>query len=250
MIATTPSGTRTRWTRSPFGRVQPSATSPTGSGSAATARSPLAMARSRMSERRSRSTTVAAWPSASAAATSSALADEDLGVAVEEQVGGGQEGGVLHLGGGRGQHPAGRLGAGAELGDGVEGHPGSVGARPRPSHRDPGPGGRLSPWARHQQYGRPPPRPRRDGRGADRSPFHDDPVMQWLFGAEPPRPMRYTRPFFTIEGRRHLQHRDRLHGRRPPRGGLLGPAGALEVVVHEHAAPGAGHAPRHRPDGR
>ena len=36
--------------------------------------------------------------------------------------------------------------------------------------------------------------------------FHDDPVMQWLFGAEPPRPMRYTRPFFTIEGRRHLQH--------------------------------------------
>ena len=36
--------------------------------------------------------------------------------------------------------------------------------------------------------------------------FHDDPVMQWLFGDEPPRPMRYTRPFFTIEGRRHLQH--------------------------------------------
>jgi len=37
--------------------------------------------------------------------------------------------------------------------------------------------------------------------------FHDDPVMQWLFGDEPPRPVRYLRPFFAIEGRRHLQHR-------------------------------------------
>jgi GNAT superfamily N-acetyltransferase len=37
--------------------------------------------------------------------------------------------------------------------------------------------------------------------------FHDDPVMQWLFGDEPPRPVRYTRPFFTIEGHRHLRHR-------------------------------------------
>jgi ribosomal protein S18 acetylase RimI-like enzyme len=37
--------------------------------------------------------------------------------------------------------------------------------------------------------------------------FHDDPVMQWLFGDQPPRPMRYTRPFFAIEGRRHLAHR-------------------------------------------
>ena len=25
--------------------------------------------------------------------------------------------------------------------------------------------------------------------------FHDDPVMQWLFGDQPPRPMRYTEPF-------------------------------------------------------
>lgn len=36
--------------------------------------------------------------------------------------------------------------------------------------------------------------------------FHDDPVMAWLFGDEPPRPMRYTRPFFATEGRRHLRH--------------------------------------------
>ena len=36
--------------------------------------------------------------------------------------------------------------------------------------------------------------------------FFDDPVMQWLFGDAPPRPQRYTRPFFAREGRRHLQH--------------------------------------------
>jgi GNAT superfamily N-acetyltransferase len=36
--------------------------------------------------------------------------------------------------------------------------------------------------------------------------FHDDPVMQWLFGAAAPRPMRYTRPFFASEGARHLHH--------------------------------------------
>ena len=36
--------------------------------------------------------------------------------------------------------------------------------------------------------------------------FHDDPVMGWLFGHEPPRPMRYSRPFFAHEGRRHLKH--------------------------------------------
>jgi ribosomal protein S18 acetylase RimI-like enzyme len=36
--------------------------------------------------------------------------------------------------------------------------------------------------------------------------FHDDPVFQWLFGDEPPRPMRFSRPFFTIEGKRHLAH--------------------------------------------
>jgi ribosomal protein S18 acetylase RimI-like enzyme len=35
--------------------------------------------------------------------------------------------------------------------------------------------------------------------------FHDDPVMQWLFGDVPPRPMRYTEPFFASEGARHLR---------------------------------------------
>lgn len=36
--------------------------------------------------------------------------------------------------------------------------------------------------------------------------FHDDPVVCWLFGDEPPRPMRFSRRFFTTEGRRHLRH--------------------------------------------
>jgi ribosomal protein S18 acetylase RimI-like enzyme len=36
--------------------------------------------------------------------------------------------------------------------------------------------------------------------------FEDDPVMRWLFGEQPPRPMRYSRPFFATEGRRHLRH--------------------------------------------
>jgi ribosomal protein S18 acetylase RimI-like enzyme len=36
--------------------------------------------------------------------------------------------------------------------------------------------------------------------------FHDDPIMCWLFGAEAPRPMRYTRPFFAHEGARHLRN--------------------------------------------
>ena len=37
--------------------------------------------------------------------------------------------------------------------------------------------------------------------------FAEDPVMAWLFGTEPPRPTRYTEPFFRHEGRRHLKHR-------------------------------------------
>ena len=52
---------------------------------------------------------------------------EDLGVAVDEQVGGREQRGVLRRGRRGGQDPAGRLGAAAELGDGVVGHPGSVG---------------------------------------------------------------------------------------------------------------------------
>jgi GNAT superfamily N-acetyltransferase len=38
--------------------------------------------------------------------------------------------------------------------------------------------------------------------------FHDDPMMQWLFGDQAPRPMRYSRPFFLHEGARHLRHHE------------------------------------------
>ena len=36
--------------------------------------------------------------------------------------------------------------------------------------------------------------------------FEDDPVMQWIFGDVPPRPVKYLRPFFAHEGKRHLKH--------------------------------------------
>src|SRR5205807_437710 len=58
----------------PFGRTQPSTTSPTGSGSPATVRRPPAMAATRASVRRRRSTTVAAVPAVSARPTSCVLA--------------------------------------------------------------------------------------------------------------------------------------------------------------------------------
>ena len=81
-----------------------------------------------MSVRRSRSTTVARLPVGLGRRHVVGVGRQDLGVAVEQQVGRRQQGGVLHLGGRRGQDPAGRLGTGAELGDGVRRHPGSVGA--------------------------------------------------------------------------------------------------------------------------
>ncbi len=36
--------------------------------------------------------------------------------------------------------------------------------------------------------------------------FEDDPLMRWLFGSEPPRPVRFATPFFAREGARHLRH--------------------------------------------
>ena len=79
MIATTPSGTRTLRMSSPFGRRHPSSTSPTGSGSAATWRSPAAMASRRVSVRRSRSSGAGSMPAASAATRSAALASRISG---------------------------------------------------------------------------------------------------------------------------------------------------------------------------
>ena len=201
MIATTPSGTRTRWMRRPFGR-----------------RPAVGDLADRIGERRDRPQAVGhgvephvgeaepvddrgGRPVRLGRGHVVGVGGEDLGVAVEQQVGGGQEGGVLHLGGGGGQHPAGGLGAGPELGDGVEGHPGSVrGAAAGPSHRDPAPGGRLSRMGTTPTCGWRRPTTSTAWPSALRLAFHDDPVMQWLFGDEPPRPMRYTRPFFRIEG--------------------------------------------------
>ena len=62
MIATTPSGTRTRSMRRPLGRTQPSSTSPTGSASAGDLQEPARHALDAASVSRSRSTTVAATP--------------------------------------------------------------------------------------------------------------------------------------------------------------------------------------------
>ena len=36
--------------------------------------------------------------------------------------------------------------------------------------------------------------------------FHDDPVFQWLFGANPARAQRSSRSYFRHEGARHLRH--------------------------------------------
>ena len=74
MIATTPSGTRTFEICKPFGRVNPSVISPTGSGRDATWRSPSAMLCNLLSLSRSRSSWVAVASADSATATSRAFA--------------------------------------------------------------------------------------------------------------------------------------------------------------------------------
>ena len=73
-MPTTPNGTRTWRISSPLASVPPRTTSPTGSGSAATSRSPWAMAPSRSLVSRRRSIRLAGVPDASARTTSSALA--------------------------------------------------------------------------------------------------------------------------------------------------------------------------------
>src|SRR5580765_1576114 len=95
MIAITPSGTRVRVICRPFGRFQPSSTSPTGSASPATVRSPFAMPLRRESVSRRQVGVVGRL---------------DLGRPLQQQVGGGQERGVLGVGRGRGEQAAGGLG--------------------------------------------------------------------------------------------------------------------------------------------
>src|SRR6266508_1546403 len=80
MIPTTPNGTRTWRSSSPFGSVYPRTTSPTGSDSPARSSSPDAIASTRLSSRRSRSTVDSGVPASRAAATSSAFASTILPV--------------------------------------------------------------------------------------------------------------------------------------------------------------------------
>src|SRR5260221_557310 len=74
MMPTTPIGTRTRSMVMPFGRVQRSATTPTGSARARTTSRPSAMAAMRRSSSARRSRKAAVAPAAFASATSLALA--------------------------------------------------------------------------------------------------------------------------------------------------------------------------------
>jgi len=70
MMPITPSGTRTRSMVMPFGRVQHSVTTPTGSGSARTTSIPSAIAAMRLSSSVSRSRKAAFAPDALASAKS------------------------------------------------------------------------------------------------------------------------------------------------------------------------------------
>ena len=74
MMPITPSGIRMRPTRSPFGRTRTFSTLPTGSGSAATSRSPASMSRHFDAESSRRFTRGSATPLRRASARSSALA--------------------------------------------------------------------------------------------------------------------------------------------------------------------------------
>ena len=114
-IATTPSGTRTRRTRKPFGRTHPSATSPTGSGNDATLRRPAAIASTRAGVSRSRSTIAADEPVASARATSDPVRVDHLVGPLDEEVGRRVEAGILRGARHAGEHPCRRLRAGAEF---------------------------------------------------------------------------------------------------------------------------------------
>ena len=114
-IATTPSGTRTRRTRKPFGRTHPSATSPTGSGNDATLRRPAAIASTRAGVSRSRSTIAADEPAASAVGDIHLVRVEQLVGALDKEVGRRVQAGILRRARHACEHPCCRLRTGAEL---------------------------------------------------------------------------------------------------------------------------------------
>lgn len=107
MMAMTPRGTETLLTWSPLGRVWEARVRPTGSGRAATARTPAAMSAIRPWVRRRRSCItgeMVSW----AAARSRALARQNGGGVRLQGVGHGQKNGFLLLGGEGGQGGLGR----------------------------------------------------------------------------------------------------------------------------------------------
>ena len=95
MIATTPSGTRTRWISSPLGRRQPSSTSPTGIGQ----RGDLAQAVGHALDAGLGEAEAVERAGLHAAGRGrvevGGVGGEDSGAALDEQVGGRQQGGVL-----------------------------------------------------------------------------------------------------------------------------------------------------------
>ena len=117
MMATTPSGTRTRWISSPLGRRHPSSTSPTGSGSVATWRRPAAIPAMRASVRRSRSSGASSMPTGGSRLEIGGVGRDQVGGSLPEELGGGEEGGVLRCGRRAGQHAGRGDGPPPELGD-------------------------------------------------------------------------------------------------------------------------------------
>lgn len=63
--------------------------------------------------------------------------------------------------------------------------------------------------------------------------FHDDPVMQWLFGDVSPRPMRFTEPFFASEGKRHLGHGQVYTSDDTPAAAYWDPPGQWKTAIRD-----------------
>ena len=132
MTPTTPSGTRTRSTRSPFGRTQPSTTWPTGSGKAATWRRPSAMAATRSARGAAGRCSDVGGTFGARPLEVGAVVLEHLGATLLEQVASHAQGTVLGRPSGHGQSPGSHLGATAEIDDVRPGHAQDSSATPRP----------------------------------------------------------------------------------------------------------------------
>ena len=122
MMPTTPSGTRTWRMRRPFGRTQPSVISPTGSASAATVAQPAGHAfeagrRQAQAVDHGRRDAGAGRP-----LDVDGVGRQDIVATVDEQVGGGVEGGVLGRRRSLREQPRGSSRPLSELADGIGRH--------------------------------------------------------------------------------------------------------------------------------